>query len=698
MKPAVYSQRVILLALTVLATTASPAERLGQGARQYAEGDYAGARSTLAPLLTAKLATQDYALWFFGQAADYSGDRAGALDAFHRLAASKSRLASLGAWREADLLFALGRNAEAARAYEALVKHAVPGGDVAVACYHMAEAAQAAGRKDVAALLFRRVYVEQPGHPLAEVAYERLATLSGGTPVITPDERVRRANTLSASRQWEAALSELQLVPKDAPTGVREEADLALGMTRYKTRHDYRGAAEALLGVFERLGGERASLALFHGARALSRADEDDRAIEYYHEVVRRYPHSRWAAEAQFLIGWLEFNRGRYQAALPGLTDLLARYPKSEFADDASWYLGFSLYLLGRLDEAAGHFERVAREPKEYVRAKGRYWAARVLDRRGLAPQAVAAYKAIVTDHPLTWYGLLAQARLQARGAEVGPFGLAGHGDAPLLSAPDPRLLGEPALVRADELLAAGLDVEAGEELRQAEHALVHRYTAPRTLPALLERYRRAANWNRVYLLGEAYSGRSLRLPPVGEGRKWWEAAYPLAYRDLIEKYAALGQNPDYYLFAIMRKESAFNPHDVSYADAIGLLQMIPPTSRRVAERIHIPYTDDVLYDPAGNIQFGSWYIGHLLSKFKRQVPLGAGAFNAGPRPMMRWIEKHGQRPMDEFVELCAYTQTREYMKLVTDNYAHYLYLYGGKVYRQSLVVDPKWLDDGIEY
>ena len=56
-----------------------------------------------------------------------------------------------------------------------------------------------------------------------------------------------------------------------------------------------------------------------------------------------------------------------------------------------------------------------------------------------------------------------------------------------------------------------------------------------------------------------------------------------------------------------MQKESAYNPHDVSYADAIGLLQMIPPTSRRVAQHIDRPYTDDVLYDPEGNIQYGAW-------------------------------------------------------------------------------------------
>ena len=52
--------------------------------------------------------------------------------------------------------------------------------------------------------------------------------------------------------------------------------------------------------------------------------------------VVRFKSATPKLAEAQFLIGWLEFNRARYDKALPGLTELIARYPKSEFADDAT--------------------------------------------------------------------------------------------------------------------------------------------------------------------------------------------------------------------------------------------------------------------------------------------------------------------------------------------------------------------------
>ena len=57
---------------------------------------------------------------------------------------------------------------------------------------------------------------------------------------------------------------------------------------------------------------------------------------------------------------------------------------------------------------------------------------------------------------------------------------------------------------------------------------------------------------------------------------------------ELLEKWRHLGKSPRYYLTSIMRKESGFDPHVHSYADARGLLQMIPATTRKVGEAVGI--------------------------------------------------------------------------------------------------------------
>jgi soluble lytic murein transglycosylase len=68
-------------------------------------------------------------------------------------------------------------------------------------------------------------------------------------------------------------------------------------------------------------------------------------------------------------------------------------------------------------------------------------------------------------------------------------------------------------------------------------------------------------------------------------------------------------------------------------------------------------------------------------------VALAAGAYNAGSRPMMRWCDRNGKRPLDEFVELVTYEQSRLYMKLVLEIYARYRYLYEGRPWEPALPV-----------
>src|SRR5207248_8304507 len=123
----------------------------------------------------------------------------------------------------------------------------------------------------------------------------------------------------------------------------------------------------------------------------------------------------------------------------------------------------------------------------------------------------------------------------------------------------------------------------------------------------LFDRYRRAHDFARAYDVAQLHGEEALGGPPDGGARVWWENAYPRAYRELIEKYQRLGGNPDGYLYSIMRQESGYNPHDLSYADAQGLLQMIPPTTERVCAVLGLPYAPGRLYEPEFNIETGSW-------------------------------------------------------------------------------------------
>lgn len=703
-----------LIAVLSSAARAAPDERAGVGRslealgaayRAYDDGDLATARSELAkvpPAPTdgkrreAELAIADYALWLRGMVALRSGDPVRAQAAFQALGKlGGSPFARQVPWRLADCAWDRGDRKTAAKAYQKLIaaKDALEIGDLGTAKYRIAETRSG----DAALAAYRALAIEHPSHPMALRAEQKLG--EAGAPPLTALERIERARHLGDAHLWDEAVAELSSIADPLPADVARQRDYTLGITLFKMRRRYGDAARLLLGVYGQMGGAAAE-SMFHGARALSRADRDDEAITWYQKVVASYPSTLYAQEAQFLSGWLEFNRGHYREAIAPLEGSLRRYPRSKWVDDALWFLGMSHYFLGEWQKARTRLEALAGHRGALEGGKGAYWLARIDQRQGDRAAAIAGYTRIVTRFPFSWYALLSRARLAALGSAVPPFGAEDPGPRgpPLAARADESLASDPLIARVDQLLAAGLGTDAGDELYRDERGFLRRHDRAAAFATLLDRYRKAGNYFRPWMLAVSYSGSALDGPAEGDARRWWENAYPRAYRELIEKHQALGRNPEGYLYSIMRKESGFNPHDLSYADAQGLLQMIPPTTLRVAKELRIPYDPGRLYEPEYNIQTGSWYIGRLLQKFKGQVPIGAGSFNCGPRPVMKWVEQYGNREIDELVELVPYSQTREYMKKVTENFARYQYLYENKIYEQPLTVDPHYLDDRITY
>ena len=688
----------------LIATLATPARgdalhELGDAFRAYDAGDLATARAHLARLdgpAERGLAIRDYAWWLRGMVWLRSGEPGRAQAAFRRIASVPgSPFAREVPWRLADCAWDRGDHKAAAKAYQQVLtaKDALEVGDVGTAMARIAGTLTG----DAAVAQYRALALAHPAHPLAVRAEQQLAAL--GAPPLTPSERVERAKNLTAAHLWDDAVVELSLVGGALPADVARQRDYWLGTTLFQARRRYADAGKLLLGVGAQLG-DAAPEAMFHGARALSRADRDDDAIAWYKKVVAAYPSTAYAQEAQFLSGWLEFNRGHYAQAIAPLETSLSRYPRSRWVDDALWFLGMSHYFLGQWDKARTRLTALAGHRGALEGGKGNYWLARIAERQRDQPAALAGYTETVTRFPFSWYALLARARLAALGVTIPPFGVADpRPRGPKLAATvDEALATDGLILRADQLIAAGLGTEAGDELARHEREFLKRHDRATAFAMLLDRYRKAGNYFRPWMLAVSYSGSALDGPPDGDARRWWENAYPRAYRDLVERYQSLGDNPEGYLYSIMRKESGFNPHDLSYADAQGLLQMIPPTTLRVAKELAIPYDPGRLYEPAYNIQTGSWYIGHLLKKFKGQIPIGAGSFNSGPRPVMKWVDQYGARDLDELVELVPYTQTREYMKKVTENFARYQYLYEGKLYEQPLTVDKHYLDDRLTY
>jgi peptidoglycan lytic transglycosylase len=713
-----------LLAAQPVASAKAPAPssspgvaELARGFAAYRAGEYHAAAQALRGAVGKDLRSKDWALFVLAESEFYDGNYRAAREAFEKVARGKGRPAQMAPFRIADCLWMEGDRTKAATSYGRLAKTAsARAGDAALARFRIAEVAGDRNR-DAARPQLLAIARDFPAHPLADEALRRLGAGTPATPLTTPPpppvpattppvtppasdlapgDRLRRADSLAKDRHWDEALAELAKLPTTLPPDLAGERDYQIGMTKFRMRRDYPTAGALLLGAVDQLArasAEKAASAQFHGARALSRADRDDEAIAGYRKVIAQFPHSRWAAEAQYLSGWLEYNRGRFRESIPAFQATLDKYGGSAFADDAAWSLAFANFLLGNTTEAAAGLDRYGRLAptgiaSDEIAGRVKYWRARIKEKAGQKDEAAAGYRELAQRGPFLWYGLLARARLKQAGQTV-PIELPVKKFA--VEAPS-KPLREPSVARATELIEAGMTAEAGDELEQNEKEILKHLGGDKALPWLIDLYKRAGNYHRIYRLGESRGAGALGADPLRDPgtRAMWEAAYPRAYQPLVDKYGGASANPELFLYAIMRKESGFDPHNVSYADARGLLQMIPPTSTQVAAAMGEPFFPDQLYDPEINVRLGASYIGQLYTKFGRELQLTAGAYNGGPRMMARWCEQNAKYPTDEFVELIAFPQTREYAKRVTTIYAKYRYLYGAAPYEVPLVLTTK--------
>jgi soluble lytic murein transglycosylase len=685
---------LLSLAFATLTVAANPVAVLGQGYQAFAAGDYRKAAKTLAGLEARLPRNRDYALYLAAESELYAGRPARARSLFGVLANEKdSRFALLAPWRVADCLWAEGRKSEAGAAYKKLLPKPPPGVDPVVAKFHLAELAS----PEDAPKLFHDIHVEHPTHPLAAEAGQRAGTEpddeepeKAPPPLADPKARLRRAALLADKKHYKEAIAELEAMTNLTPDQAIER-DFQLGMARFGTRRQYAAAAELLLAVEPKLKGDRAAFAAFHGGRAQARSGREDDAIATNLRIVRDYPGSRWAVEAQFVVGWLEFNRGRYAESVPALQTTLDKHSKSAYGNDAAWFLAMAHHLLGQPDQALAALADYARlsgnDPDAALRAS--YWRGRFLLAKRDQAEAKSIWRELVEKQPLSYYGLLARARLKALGAKL-TFQLPKDQSKPV-KVPPKLLKRDPTLLRAEELAQAGLTVEAGLELQRSEDALEQRLGRDQALAVMLERYPRWQAYRRGYQLAEIRAKPALELAPAGPAKLVWEAAYPRAWRELVEKDSKPAKTPPLFVYTIMQKETGFAPHLTSYADARGLLQLLPALGTELAAKLKMRFYPDELYQPEVNVRLGALHLGELVNMFRGQIFLAAGAYNGGIRGMTRWLDQNGRRPLDEFVELVGFRQSREYIKRAVSIYARYQYLYTGKPYELPLKVNAAY-------
>jgi soluble lytic murein transglycosylase len=544
------------------------------------------------------------------------------------------------------------------------------------------------GDKNGAIHELRGLWVEFPTHSrIGDIENELRALMPDWQP--SNDEHFGRADHWLDAARPENALAELEQVvlpksgkkPQPGAQAVHARYLHLRGMSLFRMRNKYPEAAK-VLNQAAALGGSTQAEDAYHAARALARSDRDAEAVRAYNQFAKRFPRDRLTADALHDAAWLELRHDMPggEAHMRAILQRAERLRAKQTVADCLWDLALHAFQTAHYERGLPLFERYATTSDDpMVKGRGLYWAARSAALSGKQSLALTHYREAMAVEPLHWYSLLAKARVDAAGEDPGPPFGASQGDGPSVDAPPIELHKIRLPPAADFYAQLGLYDEAVRCLRLEEPAL-RESRDEGGLSVLLSAYHALGEYTRPYHLAERERDGVLMRPLTPLARPIWDALFPRPYLEEVSNASRASSIEPELVFAVIRKESAFNPSVVSNADAIGLMQLITPTAKSMAEELGVQsFERDMLYEPAMNIQLGSHYLAKLVTRYRGNAVPAIAAYNAGEHRVDPWLKRSAGKDktveMDWFVENIPIDQTRNYVKRVVSSWARYAYL-----------------------
>lgn len=625
-----------------------------------------------------------------------------------------------------DAYYALGWLEKAAEYYDvALEKHGrherAP-----TARFNRARIAETLRDYEKAAELYLEIGFRSPLDyfaPFALERHERLARWRRIAPAGFYDY-LGRADRFLSARALDDARAQLEALEKRATSSSRRRS-----LDERKAKLLYReDRFEESRAAFQRLAdAERGSKRLrlmSWVSRSLASQKRFKEAVDVYELLAQEYRGKSEARAVLYKAAWLAYNGGHHERSLSLFDAFVDTYGAEYDVDDAQWFIAWNSYRLGDQPLALKTLRKLRREyPRSKLIDRTFYWEARILHQNQRFEEATRVYQSVIDRDPNGYYAVYARQRMIELAEEFAPgqepsrtlasLGALRFADAdgssselrntkPAEQPPARRLRGVATFdwasatgKRALTLMTLGFLGEATDLVRYvpalpgADDEQVH-FARARLLHSLGD-YHAAYKIALVHLRDRVEGGYT---PSV---RGTFEMLYPLAHPDLIRSAASEWGVPELFLLSVIRQESAFDDRARSWVSARGLMQIIPPTAKRIAEALNFEdFHPGLLNDPQINVRFGGWYLKALLDSYRGHPLLALGGYNAGPVAMNRWVTARSSMQTDEFIEEIPYSETRGYVKRIVANLSAYHTLYGGEFQIPNTLAQPA--EDGIGF
>ncbi len=315
---------------------------------------------------------------------------------------------------------------------------------------------------------------------------------------------------------------------------------------------------------------------------------------------------------------------GKYESAKKNFSILAEQYLSTEEGVEALFRLGLLHFRLGNYELAKQNFERVLAFDRDKYVLNSRYWRVRSLEAMK-NPSAEEEKRKLIEDYPFSYYALKMKSEMQ--------LSLSGESKHKALPKVKIEIFGDQVDTwnRIKFLTKSGWLLEAQSEigtLPSPERAdiqivwadfLINRHQYPQAIRLINQAMDRDATFKDWSFL---------------------KKAFPMTYLDMIRTESKKYHLKPSLIQSLIRQESAFGLKALSVSNALGLMQMIPPTALDVARRLNLKITiPEDMYRPDTNITMGVFYLNSLLEEFKGHVPLALAGYNAGPSRLKVWLK-----------------------------------------------------------
>lgn len=403
-----------------------------------------------------------------------------------------------------------------------------------------------------------------------------------------------------------------------------------------------------------------ANKSYFYTGRSYQKITQITKAKDIYLDIINQKKTTDFVPESYYYLYWAMMASDQENNYTPYFLEFRKRFKTNEYLDKVTWELAWKQTLKGNYSDAYSLMQGQSwTMNQDQFKSKLLFWSGKMNQDLNLN-KAKYYYNKCLQKYPFSYYAYrVIQAYFPEKKKELSSQFRSTHIPMDEMGTRLYRLgLGDIAINHLKTQIP---------QAKQKKQSLVYTMCYIHTQ---MNNYHLAVNTASLY-------GLSLNKQNGYVPLEIAQILYPRPYWDTVQECAKEYNIDPYFVLAVMREESNFNPQARSRAGALGLLQIMPSTGEGIAKYLKLPWqSPELLRVPEHNIRCGTYFLACLKSKFGEQYERMLSGYNAGPNITQKWVNQLGKRDTDWFVATIPYSETHYYVTRVLKSYWVYKLLY----------------------